>query len=137
MESRPVPSEGELTSIGAVSPLATVEKFSRIDPFWISGTGGVGVGVGVGSAMRPASDVRSRRDNIARAARFRFNDIRPTRLQARGSSTKGSLLIGFILVQSQRSAVARNLGKVTPLLLLLTSRIRAGDGWLDHHPLID
>src|SRR5438876_8837929 len=102
MKRRPLPSAGELTSSGAVNPLATVEKFSRIDPFWISGTGGVGVGVG--SALRPASDVRSRRDNTARAARFRFNDIRPARLQAGGSPTKGSFLIVFIPVQSQRPA---------------------------------
>src|SRR5439155_21678604 len=97
-------------------PLATVENFNLIGPFVISGTGGVGVGVG--SALRPASDVRSRRDNTARAARFRFNDIRPARLQAGGSPTKGSFLIVFILVQSQRLAVMRNTGKVTPLLLL-------------------
>src|SRR5712691_6737144 len=99
MKRRPLPSAGELTSSGAVNPLATVENFNLIGPFVISGTGGVGVGVG--SALRSVSDVTSRRANTARAARFRFNDIRATRLQAGGSPTKGSF-IGFIPVQSQR-----------------------------------
>ena len=46
MKRRPLPSAGELTSSGAVKPLAKVESLSATDAFRMSGTGGVGVGVG-------------------------------------------------------------------------------------------
>src|SRR6266704_884296 len=68
MKRRPLPSAGELTSSGAVNPLATVENFNLIGPFVISGTGGVGVGVG--SALRFVSDMTNKRDTAAIAARF-------------------------------------------------------------------
>ena len=38
-----------------------------MDPWWMSGTGGVGVGVGVLAVTLPISDVRSRKDTTATA----------------------------------------------------------------------
>ena len=67
MKRRPVPSAGEVSSSGAVNPLATVASLTLMDPWWMSGTGGVGVGVGVLAVTLPISDVRSRRDTAATA----------------------------------------------------------------------
>jgi len=39
-----------------------------MDPWWMSGTGGVGVGVGVLAVTLPISDVRTREDTTATAA---------------------------------------------------------------------
>src|SRR5215510_2869251 len=76
MNRRPLPSAGELTSFGAVNPLATLESCSAIRPFPISGTGGVGVGVG--SARRLASGERSRADSMTRSTGLRCHDDRTT-----------------------------------------------------------
>src|SRR5439155_21877307 len=44
MRGRPVPSAVEVSSSGAVTPLATVSSPTWMDPCLISGTGGVGSG---------------------------------------------------------------------------------------------
>src|SRR5882724_9385577 len=68
MKRRPLPSAGELTSSGAVNPLATVASFNWIGPCWMIGSGGVGPGMG--AALRFVSDMTNNRDTAAIAARF-------------------------------------------------------------------
>ena len=68
MKRRPVLSAAEVSSSGAVNPLATVASVILMDPRSMSGTGGVGVGVGVLAVALPVSDRRSQRDTTAAVA---------------------------------------------------------------------
>src|SRR6266849_6133408 len=68
MKRRPVPSAGEVSSSGAVNPLATVASLTLMEPWWMSGTGGVGVGVGAATVTLPL--MPNNRDTAAIAARF-------------------------------------------------------------------
>ena len=68
MKRRPLPSAAEVSSSGAVNPLATVVSLTLMDPRSMSGTGGVGVGVGVLAVALPVSDRKSKRNTTAAVA---------------------------------------------------------------------